>query len=545
MRGGTYDITSALRPGNSGLIDNPIIIESYPGETAILEGHYSSADDVNNNPNGRTSGIRLGSEHSYITVRNIEAKHMGWAGISVYGSYNIVEGCHTHDNVISGIALYGGEWHEDDPDYQIPYPQGYNIIRDNVSNTNSDVGLPADGGNSDGIAISSGRFNTIIHNTVYANSDDGIDTWRSNDSYVAFNRVYDNGRGSGNGNGIKAGGNLNPDATNGLRTTAEHNLVYDNQQRGLDYNSGHDVTFRYNTSWNNGTVGVNGTDNTLVQYNIASNNGSQNSNLGTDNSWNLQEYVTFLSTNPDSNDFLRTEAGSVFENMGAYADLTSHQAKIFLIGDSTVHNTSEGEQGFGSRLGEYMINPDKVFNRARSGASTKSYQPDRAGTDRDWPGLMALIRETDISEGAYLLIHFGHNDEDESSPSQFTEPGVGNEFYTNLKGFIDEVEALGVTPVLATPVERMYKNTHSHITAYGDYPQTIRSLAEDEQVLLLDLQAKSFDEFNTYPDTATIFDQFAYDDHTHFDPDGARIVAGWLKELICNSSDQILCNQFK
>ncbi len=545
LRGGIYDITSALRPGSSGLIDNPIIIESYPEETAILEGHYRSAADVNNNPNGRTSGIRLGSTHNYITIRNIEARYMGWAGISVYGSHNIVEGCHTHDNIVSGIALYGGEWHEDDPDYQIPYLYGYNIIRDNISNANSDVGLPADGGNSDGIAISSGRFNTIIHNTVYANSDDGIDTWRSNDSYVAFNRVYDNGRSSGDGNGIKAGGNLNPDATNGLRTTAEHNFVYNNQQRGLDYNSGHDVVFRYNTSWNNGTVGVQGTANTLIEYNIASNNGSQNSNLGTDNSWNLQEYVTFISTNPASDDFLRPEAGSDFENMGVYANLTSHQAKIFIIGGSTVHNTSVGEQGYGSRLGESMINPDKIFNRARSGASTKSYQPDRAGTERDWPGLIALIRATDISEGAYLLMHFGHNDEDESRADQFTEPGVGNEFYTNLKGFIDEVEALGVTPVLVTPVERMYKNTHSHITAYGDYPQTMRDLAADEQVLLLDLQAKSFDEFNLYPDTAAIFDQFAYDDHTHFDPEGAKIVAGWLTELICSSSDQTLCNQFK
>ncbi len=323
LQGGTYDITSPLIPNNSGLVDHPISIESYPGETAILEGHYQSAADVNNNPNGRTSGIRLGSSHSYITIRNIEAKHMGWAGISVYGSHNIVEGCHVHHNMLCGIALYGGEWHEDDPDYQIPYPQGYNIIRDNISNANSDVGLPADGGNSDGIAISSGRFNTIVHNTVYANSDDGIDTWRSNDSYVAFNRVYDNGRGAGNGNGIKAGGNLNPDAGNGLRTTAEHNLVYDNQQRGLDYNAGRDVVFRYNTSWNNGTVGVNGTDNTLVQYNIASDNGSQDSGLGTDNSWNIQEFVTFLSTDPDSDDFLRPEAGSVFADLGAYADLTA------------------------------------------------------------------------------------------------------------------------------------------------------------------------------------------------------------------------------
>ncbi len=545
LRGGTYDTTTSLSPGHSGQIDHPIIIESYPGETAILAGRYRSAADVINHPDGRTSGIRIGRDLSYIVVRNIEVTHMGWAGISVHGSHNIVEGCHTHHNIISGIALYGGEWHEDDPDYQIPYPYGYNIIRDNISNANSDVGLAANGGNSDGIAVSSGRYNTIIHNTVYANSDDGIDTWRSNDSFVAYNRVYDNGRGNGDGNGIKAGGNLNPAATNGLRTVVKHNLVYDNRKRGLDYNAGHDVVFQYNTSFRNATVGFRGAADTIVEYNIASRNGSQDSHLGTNNSWNTPGQVTFLSTDPDSADFLKPEPGSPFASMGAYASLTPHQAKIFIIGGSTVHNTSAGEQGFGSRLGEYMINPDKIFNRARSGASTRSYRPDRAGTDRDWPGLMALLRETDISKGAYLLIHFGHNDEDDSRPSQFTEPGRGGEFYNNLKAFVDEVKALGVTPVLVTPVERMYKNRHSHITAYGDYPQTVRFLAADEQILLLDLQEKSFNEFNTYADTAAIFSQFAFDDHTHFDPDGARIVAGWLKELICGSSDLILCGQFK
>jgi lysophospholipase L1-like esterase len=545
LRGGTYDINNSLIPGSSGLADNPITIESYPEELAILEGHYSSADDVANDPNGRTSGIRLGSDHSYVIVRNIEVKHMGWAGISVYGSHNIVEGCNTHNNLVSGIALYGGEWHEDHENYQIPYPQGYNIIRNNISHANSDVGLPANGGNSDGIAISSGRYNTIIHNTVYANSDDGIDTWRSNDSFVGFNLVYDNGRGDGNGNGIKAGGNLNPEATNGLRAVVKHNIVYDNNKRGLDYNSGHDVIFHYNTSFRNGTVGVHGVDDTQVEFNIASNNGSQNSALGSNNSWNIQENITFLSTDPSSDDFLKPEPGSPFTNMGAYANLAPHAAKIFIIGGSTVHNSSVGEQGYGSSLNEYLINPDNIFNLARSGASSKSYRPDRAGTNRDWPGLLALIEDTDIGKGAYLLIQFGHNDEDESRAELFTNPGRGNDFYNNLKAFIDEVKALGVTPVLITSVERMYKNSHSHITGFGDYPETVRFLAEDEHILLLDLEAKSFDEFNTYADTEAIFNQFAYDDHTHFSPDGAKIIAGWLKELSCLSSDQLLCSQFK
>jgi len=323
LRGGIYDIPAALRPGSSGTADMPIIIESYPGETAVLTGHYAAPEDVAADPDARTNGIHLSHTISYIMVRKIEVQHMGWAGIAVYGSHNTVEGCYAHNNMVSGINLYGGEWHEDAEDYVIPYPYGYNLVTDNMVVANSDVGLDANGGNSDGIAISSGRCNIIVHNTVYGNSDDGIDTWRSNDTLVEFNLVHDNGLGDGDGNGIKAGGNLDPEATNGLRAVVRHNIVYDNRARGLDYNSGHEVVFQYNTSYHNGTVGVNGGEDTTVEYNIASENGSQDSQLGTNNSWNIQEHVNFVSTDPASPDFLKPLPGSPFVAMGAYAGLAN------------------------------------------------------------------------------------------------------------------------------------------------------------------------------------------------------------------------------
>ncbi len=324
LRGGTYNVSSTLIPGSSGTTQKPIIIESYPGEIAILEGAYDEPEDVSNNPGGRTDGIKLISSNEYIRIRNIEIKHMGWSGINVYGNNNLIEGCHTHNNMMSGITIYGGQWHEDEPDYQIPYPHGNNnVIKDNISNANSDVGLSANGGNSDGIAISSGGNNIIIHNTVYANSDDGIDTWRSNDTYVAYNLVYDQGRGDGDGNGIKTGGNLSSTATNGLRAIAEHNISYGNRRSGIDYNSGKHLIYKYNTTFNNGLRGINAlNDDSIIQYNIASNNAHQYSGLGTNNSWNIQPNISFISTDPNSADFLRPIAGSQFEDKGVYASST-------------------------------------------------------------------------------------------------------------------------------------------------------------------------------------------------------------------------------
>jgi hypothetical protein len=324
LKGGTYFISgSPLTPKRSGEKGKRIIIESYPGELAVLEGEFKTLNDLNANPKGRTHGVSL-MGRNYITVRKIEARYMGWSGFAAtYSSNNIVEGCHAHHNFSAGIAVYGGTWKENDPDYVIPYKYGYNIVRDNIVHDNSDVGLPANGGNADGIGISSGRHNRVEHNTVYANSDDGIDTWRSNDSYVAFNLSFDNGRANGDGNGIKAGGNTNKNAGNGRRTVVEHNIAYNNHARGFDYNVGRDVIFRYNTSYNNKTIGFTGSNDTLMEYNIAAKNGTNVSTLGSqsNNSWQVGGAIRFISTDPNSNNFLRPAIGSVFESMGAY----SHQ----------------------------------------------------------------------------------------------------------------------------------------------------------------------------------------------------------------------------
>ena len=53
-------------------------------------------------------------------------------------------------------------------------------------------------------------------------------------------------------------------------------------------------------------------------------------------------------------------------------------------------------------------------------------------------------------------------------------------------------------------------------------------MAKGKGVLLLDLQDKSWCEYNTYDDMDTVNAFLAYDDNTHFSPKGAKIVASWL-----------------
>ncbi len=312
LRGGTYAINQHLLFNSAaGTASQPIIIESYPGEHAILDGNY----------NANACGLELRYDNDYIAIRNIEIKGMVDHGILIRGSHVTVEGCKIHDNQLSGIHIMDGV-----NGGTAPFAEGYNIIRDNIVYSNSDAGLSGgnynDGNNADGIAISSGKFNEVYNNEVYGNSDDGIDCWHSNDTTISYNLVHGNGLAAGDGNGIKTGGEIGTNPTTGLRAYAHHNISYNNRSDGFDLNAGTDVTWEYNTSYNNSGRGYNNiTNDTIVRYNIASGNGisPQTQANTTDNSWQMSGTVTFISTDPASADFLRPTAGGGFENVGAYA----------------------------------------------------------------------------------------------------------------------------------------------------------------------------------------------------------------------------------
>ncbi|MBW2526615.1 MAG: right-handed parallel beta-helix repeat-containing protein [Deltaproteobacteria bacterium] len=308
LRGGTYDITQSLYFRGDGTTAQRILFESYPGEHAILDGGNVPAGD----------DVRVRITGSFYALRRFEIANMPRQGLWIGGTDNLIEGLHTHHNHLSGIQVYS--------DYaEFPYGAygSRNTIRDSISNDNFDEGtaIPgfANGGNADGIAFSSGAENRIEHCLVYNNSDDGIDTWRSTDSYVGYTIAHTQGVADGNANGIKAGGQ--PPAA---RTVVEHCIAYGNHANGIDYNSGVDVEFRFNTTYQNDGRGYVLGDTTTAEHNIASGdgNGDVNSNgTQTDNSWDRGGTVQFVSEGPTSEDFLRPTPGGGFEDIGAYAGL--------------------------------------------------------------------------------------------------------------------------------------------------------------------------------------------------------------------------------
>ena len=312
LRAGTYALHDAFRVRASGTASEPITIESYPGERAVIDGGYRA--------NTRFSIL---SDH--IVVRNLDVTGMMvGGGIYIGGNHNLIEGVHSYRNVASGFMISHMSYPPAGAEPPYYTERGsFNTIRDCIAHSNSDVDTAAQGDNADGIAVPSGDGNVVRNCLVYNNSDDGIDSWRSTNTLIAFNIVHSNGYGPrGNGNGVKAGGTWPS-----YGTIVMHSISYNNRNVGFTQNSGEGVKMYYVTSWNNGRSFWTETSSdkprdAIIERSIAAGSGTHLSFGGgtmIDNSWQRSGSLSFVSTDPSSSDFLRPTPGSGFEDIGAYA----------------------------------------------------------------------------------------------------------------------------------------------------------------------------------------------------------------------------------
>lgn len=129
--------------------------------------------------------------------------------------------------------------------------------------------------------------------------------------------------------------------------------------------------------------------------------------------------------------------------------------KIALVGDSTQTKIAGYGLGFCANLTDDV----DCINPAKGGASTKTYHQEGS-----WE--KALAAKPD-----YMLIQFGHNDEP-SKDHLARETDLRTEFPANLKRYIAEARAHGITPILVTPLCRLYyeadSKVHSDLTAHAE-----------------------------------------------------------------------------
>lgn len=181
--------------------------------------------------------------------------------------------------------------------------------------------------------------------------------------------------------------------------------------------------------------------------------------------------------------------------------------------------------GWGQVLKEY-ISGAEIRNYAFPGRSTKSFY--EAGHFEEVERL--------LQAGDLLFIQFGHNDQKKDDPSRYTNPWV--EYRDNLKMYIDVARIKQAKPILITSVARRYFDENGAlIDAHGDYPKSMRKLALELDIPLIDLtdmseawlrkhlpeETKQFfmwlspGEHSYYPEGS--------EDNTHFTEKGAHEIA--------------------
>lgn len=248
--------------------------------------------------------------------------------------------------------------------------------------------------------------------------------------------------------------------------------------------------------------------------------------------------------------------------------------KVHTIGDSTMATYSESTtvtRGWGQMFQQFFTDAVTVNNRAKSGASSKSFYEEAAY----WESV-----KKQIQPGDYVLIQFAHNDEkndgmdgdevkayyesigdqakaDATDYRGTTASGTYKEY---LRKYVEETRALGATPVLVGAICRKYftgstirrngrhdlGDDFSLLTASGikegnkvgeddhtyDYPYQMRLVADEMGVSYIDLTTATKELYESYGDAKAYELLFDGDGSTHTSAMGATLIARLCAQLL-------------
>lgn len=199
---------------------------------------------------------------------------------------------------------------------------------------------------------------------------------------------------------------------------------------------------------------------------------------------------------------------------------------LYLAGDSTVTDQPDAPNAsWGQRLPAFFAPDIAVANHAESGETLKSFV-----TEQRLDKLLSRLRA-----GDWVMIQFGHNDQKVQWPQTYAE--AATTYRAWLRTYIAEIRRRRATPLLVTSPERRNFDPDGRIVpTLGDYAEAARSVAGEERVGLIDLNAMSVRFYEALgPQVAPR--AFADDgrDKTHFNEYGAeqlaRCVAQGLRAL--------------
>ena len=213
---------------------------------------------------------------------------------------------------------------------------------------------------------------------------------------------------------------------------------------------------------------------------------------------------------------------------------------LFLIGDSTVNNSTRGLQGWGAPIGALLDRTRiSVQNKARGGRSSRTYF-----TEGLWDQVLAQLKP-----GDFVLMQFGHNDGGSLSDSRAraSVKGVGDEtrqvhnkttgkdelvhtYGWYLRKYVTDTKAKGATPIVLSLVPRNIWKDTKVARAANDYGKWAGEVAKAEGVWFVDLNEIIARRYEEAGQTKVQAEYFTSADHTHTTPAGAKLNAACVVE---------------
>jgi lysophospholipase L1-like esterase len=209
--------------------------------------------------------------------------------------------------------------------------------------------------------------------------------------------------------------------------------------------------------------------------------------------------------------------------------------RVFLAGDSIVHTYADtpgatDQAGWGQMLHEYFDTALSIENHAIGGRTARRFI--------DEGRLDALTAE--LAAGDYLLVQFGTNDGNRTATYEidgqtipyFLDPAT--DFKAYLERYVDAARERAASPVFVTPTPR----NSAYCTGgngTGGHASAMRELGQALAVPVLDLNARSVAYLQAICPAPTPEDFFLLRpdgsvDGTHFQENGARILAGFVAD---------------